>query len=288
MSGEIGIKKETGTIVSQEKLQDGIYSLWVRCDAAKSARAGQFVSLYLHDRTKILPRPISICEIERDKSMLRFVYRVSGEGTRELSTYTAGERIALLGALGNGYRTATGDWLGLSEKIACRVILVGGGIGIPPMVETARQLRQDFSDSNAEMEILSVMGYRDANLFLTDELRENSILSIATEDGSVGAKGNVVDVLRELYAEGCGDNQARGFADVIYACGPKPMLSALKEFADDAGVPLYVSLEERMACGIGACLACVCETKETDAHTNVKNARVCKDGPVFNARDIVL
>ena len=127
-------------------------------------------------------------------------------------------------------------------------------------------------------EFVSVMGYRDAQTFLLDEFKEQGDCYVATEDGSVGAKGNVLDAMKEYKLN----------ADVIYACGPTPMLRALKAYAAEQGMTCYISMEERMACGIGACLACVCNSKEKDAHSNVKNKRICKEGPVFLAEEVDL
>ena len=123
-----------------------------------------------------------------------------------------------------------------------------------------------------------VSGYRDGDLFLKDELSRHAELVVATEDGSAGTKGNVLDAIKENGLT----------ADAIFACGPGPMLRALKAYAEEQGIDCYLSLEERMACGIGACLACVCKSKDVDAHTNVKNKRICKDGPVFAADEIEL
>ena len=120
-------------------------------------------------------------------------------------------------------------------------------------------------------------GYRD-ELFLTKELQENGSLYIATEDGSCGTKGTVIDAIKDKGIQG----------DVIYACGPTPMLKAIKEYAMEKGIECQLSLEERMACGIGACLACVCKSKDKDAHSNVNNKRICKDGPVFLAEEVEL
>jgi dihydroorotate dehydrogenase electron transfer subunit len=111
-----------------------------------------------------------------------------------------------------------------------------------------------------------------------DEFQAQGNVLVATEDGSVGTKGNVLDAIRENGAK----------ADVIYACGPLPMLRALKAYAAEQGMDCFISMEERMACGIGACLACVCKTKDVDAHSNVKNKRICKEGPVFDAREVEL
>ena len=121
-----------------------------------------------------------------------------------------------------------------------------------------------------------IAGYRDCHTFLREEFEAAGTLYIATEDGSVGTKGNVMDTIRENALE----------ADVIYACGPTPMLRAIKKYAEENGIECYISLEERMACGIGACLACVCKSREKDAHSNVNNKRICKDGPVFLSTEV--
>ena len=123
-----------------------------------------------------------------------------------------------------------------------------------------------------------IAGYRDDRLFLKEELERNAVFYVATEDGSVGTKGNVLDAIRE--------NELT--ADVIYACGPTPMLRALKAYAQEQDIECWISMEERMACGIGACLACVCQSKEVDDHSHVHNKRVCKDGPVFLATEVEL
>ena len=121
-----------------------------------------------------------------------------------------------------------------------------------------------------------VVGYRNAQTFLKEEFEAAGELYISTEDGSVGTKGNVMDAIREQKLK----------ADIIYACGPTPMLRAIKQYAEENGIECYISLEERMACGIGACLACVCKSKEKDAHSNVNNKRICKDGPVFLSTEV--
>lgn len=252
------MKKETAKILSQNKIADGIYSMWIETVAAKEAKPGQFIDVYVNDDSKLLPRPISICEVKDDS--LRIVYRVVGGGTKIMSTYQEGDEIQIIGPLGNGFDMRDG-----------KAILVGGGIGIPPMVELAKNLSEKIGKEN----VISVMGYRD-ELFLTDELEQFSTVVIATEDGSTGTKGTVIDALDENGVDG----------DVLYACGPIPMLKALKDWANGKGIECQISLEERMACGIGACLACVCKTKEKDEHSNVCNKRICKDGPVFDANEI--
>ena len=129
----------------------------------------------------------------------------------------------------------------------------------------------------AEGEVQVIAGYR-SERFLTEELGQNGTLYVATEDGSAGTKGTVLDCIRENGLT----------ADVICACGPTSMLRAVKEYAKEQGIECWISMEERMACGIGACLACVCRSKEVDDHSRVHNKRICKEGPVFNAEDIEL
>ncbi len=251
---------EYAVVAEQREIASGIYSLWLETERiAKEANPGQFLSLYSGDDSRMLPRPISVCETDRERGRLRLVYRVAGKGTEEFSRLQKGEKLEILGPLGNGFP--------LKKK---KAFLIGGGIGIPPMVQLAKELK-----TQAEIQIIA--GYRD-ELFLTKELKAEGPLYIATEDGSAGTKGTVLDVIREQGL--C--------ADLIYACGPKPMLRAVKAYAEERGVECYLSMEERMACGIGACLACVCQSTEVDRHSQVKNKRVCKDGPVFLSTEVEL
>lgn len=260
MDGQMVRKKKVkAVIVSQKQIAEQIYDLWLETELAQDARAGQFVAVYPHNAATLLPRPISICEVDREQDRLRLVYRVAGKGTAEFSNYNTGDMLELLGVLGNGFPTEAAK--------GRRVFLMGGGIGIPPMLELAKEL-------DAEKYIL--LGYRNQDLFLQDDLGENGQVYIATEDGSVGVQGNVMDIIRVNELQ----------ADMIMACGPMPMLRAIKKYALEQGIDAYISLEERMACGVGACLGCVCRTRETDHHSHVHNARICTDGPVFEAREV--
>lgn len=252
--------KEEALVISQKPLTDDIFSMWIHTEAIASlAHAGQFISVYSKDGSKLLPRPISICEIDQKNGNLRIVYRTVGAGTREFSAYQAGDSITILGPLGNGFPQIP------AEK---SVFLIGGGIGIPPMLELAKEL---------SCKKTAVLGYRDI-LFLNNEFAPHADVVIATEDGSVGTKGNVLDAIHENSLK----------ADVILACGPTPMLRAIKAYAIEQGIACYLSLEEKMACGIGACLACVCKSSAIDAHSHVHNKRICKDGPVFRAEEVEL
>ena len=252
-------KKIKAAVYSQVQLAEGIFSMWLGAgEMAKAAVPGQFIAVYPNDSARLLPRPISICETDPEKELLRIVYRVAGEGTKELSSCRAGDTLSIMGPLGNGFP--------LKDK---KALLIGGGIGIPPMLELAKAL---------SCEKTAVLGYRDSQTFLAEEIGKYAGLAVATEDGSVGTKGTVLDAIK-----------AQGLkADIIYACGPTPMLRALKEYAAKEGIERWISLEERMACGVGACLGCVCHSKDVDEHSNVRNKRVCKDGPVFLADEVEL
>lgn len=254
-------RKETAVVVSQEQVADHIFSMWIHTEASQSAKPGQFISMYTNDGTKLLPRPISICEIDKENGNLRVVYRVTGEkaGTKEFSEMKAGDTIPVIGPLGNGFP--------LEKAEGKKAFLIGGGIGVPPILELSKQL-------SCEKQI--VVGYRNKDTFLKEQFEQNGSLYISTEDGSVGTKGNVMNAIEENGLK----------ADIIYACGPTPMLRAIKNYAESKGIECYISLEERMACGIGACLACTCKSKEKDHHTNVNNKRICKDGPVFLSTEV--
>lgn len=257
-------KKVKTKVLFQTEIGEDIYDMWIETDLAAEAKAGQFLCIYPHNESTLLPRPISICEADREKGKLRIVYRIAGKGTKEFSNYHAGRNIRILGNLGNGFPLEAAD--------GKRVILMGGGIGIPPML----QLAKDLKERGKAQEVTVTAGYRNSQLFLAEDLEKYAKVYIATEDGSQGSKGNVLNLVREKGIQG----------DVIMACGPMPMLRAVKQYAQEKGIKAYISLEERMACGVGACLGCVCKTKEKDAHSHVNNARICTDGPVFDAADV--
>ena len=252
-------EKVTALVISQQEIAENIFDMWIETGLAAEAHPGQFIGVFPKNKSTILPRPISICEVNEEKTALRIVYRIAGQGTKEFSSYTAGDKVDILGILGNGFPLEAGK--------GKKTFLMGGGIGVPPILQLAKEL-----DAEKQM----VVGYRDNNLFLKEDLDKYATVYVATEDGSAGTKGNVMDAIAANALD----------AEVIFACGPMPMLRAIKKYAEEKGIKAYISLEEHMACGVGACLGCVVKTKEVDHHSHVNNARICTDGPVFDAEEV--
>ncbi len=247
---------EKGVVVKNEKITEGIYDLEIKLpEIAALASCGQFVEVYPDNGVNLLARPISICEIKGD--IIRLVFQVVGKGTKIFSELKAGESIRVLGPCGNGYPLIR----------AKKYILAGGGIGVPPLLETAKQLKD-------KGEVQVFLGFRSGGFLIKDFEDLGVKVHIATDDGSAGFKGNVVGLMESIDAEG----------EVIYSCGPKIMLKYLAKYGEGKGIPTYVSMEERMACGIGACVGCVLKIKNGDGYENKK---VCKDGPVFDSREVI-
>ncbi|WP_394232583.1 dihydroorotate dehydrogenase electron transfer subunit [Niallia oryzisoli] len=257
------IIKEMCTVVSQTELADSIYELTLKGELVQQMNEpGQFVQLKVSDHIDpLLRRPISIARIDKTSSEFTMIYRTEGRGTTVLSQKHAGDLVDVLGPLGSGFpleETAKGE-------IA---LLVGGGIGVPPLYELSRQL------TDKGVTVIHVLGFQTKNAVFYEQ--EFSLLGetyVATVDGSYGTKGFVTDVIAEKNL---------GF-DTLYSCGPTPMLKALETNFSDKKV--FLSLEERMGCGIGACFACVCHTKNDK---DGKYKKVCSDGPVFRAGEVEL
>lgn len=252
-------KRRVRAIINRhEALTDSVYSMWLDApQIAKKAKPGQFLAIYVNDSSKLLPRPISICETDKINGRIRLVYRIAGSGTAEMSKCVCGDSLMVMGPLGNGFP--------LNDKAA---MLVGGGIGIPPLLELAKNLKGQKT---------VFLGYRDSKMFLREEFEKYSkTLIVSTDDGSFGIKGNVIHAIETANIK----------VSTIYACGPVSLLHSLKMYAIKNKIECWISLEERMACSIGACLGCVCPSKKLDEHSNVYNKRVCKDGPVFLVDDV--
>ena len=239
---------ELADVINNEKIARGIFKLRLRFKSAyPDPVPGQFVNIYLTNESLLLPRPISVCDWEG--GILTVVYAVVGVGTKIMASLGCGDRIRVSTPLGNGFKTE-----GLE-----RCVLAGGGVGVPPLLFMAKRLTSPA---------VAVLGFR-KEPFLADEFPCG--VEIATEDGSVGLKGNVIDLMETVCTSGCVQ---------VLACGPKPMLKALTEFAGRRCLTLQVSLEERMGCGYGACVGCTCKTL-------TGNRKICEDGPVFYGREVV-
>lgn len=260
MKKEIAMEYSKASVVSVREIAPSIYDMLLKAPGiAKEARPGQFICLYSEDSAHLLPRPISICEVFPDH--VRLVFRIAGYGTKELSLKKEGETVTVLGPIGNGYP---------DFESGKSITVVGGGIGIPPMLYLARKLHENGNEVNV------VLGYRDAGLFLNEAFAGYGKVYIATDDGSVGYHGNVVGLIETEKLP----------VETVCACGPMPMLKGLSAYTEANGGKAYISLEERMACGIGACLGCITKTKETDDHSHVKNKRICTEGPVFDSSEL--
>jgi len=221
-------------------------------------RAGQFAMIYLSNGELLLPRPISICDLGHNR--LDFVYQVVGKGTKALSRLRPGQFLKVLAPIGNGFFT-TPDTTRSSFK---NVAIVGGGIGIAPLLLLARTLMDTCENVDA------YFGFR-TKPFLAYEFEDIvHHTTIATEDGSVGHKGNILEVLQSQNQD----------YDEILACGPRPMLDALAHYAHSKAIPCQLSMEERMACGLGTCVGCVLKVSGT-------YQKICTEGPVFYSDNII-
>ena len=241
-------------VIKNEEIATGIFDLWVENPTLSSiAKPGQFAHILVPGKT--LRRPISICDA--DKSCLRLVYQVKGEGTEILSRINEGEYLDIIAPLGNGFDIN-------EEKKYC---FIGGGIGVPPMLYASKMKEKP----------VVITGFRNKDLVIlqSDFRKDNCELYLTTDDGTAGEKAFVTDVLKRKLND----------IDEVCACGPSPMLKAIAEICNDAGVPCQVSLEERMGCGIGACLVCACAVRKNDGTEDY--VHVCKDGPVFDSKEVI-
>lgn len=268
--------RENLKILSNEQVSEGhcLIKLFSR-RIARSVKPGQFVQVTVNSTGgPLLARPFSVLDADGDSFLI--LYRVVGQGTRLLAQRKRGESIPVIGPLGNGF--------GFKKRRSSEVILVGGGVGIPPLYYLARSILGNSPSRAEAKKVYVVLGGRKKGLLhCRNEFRKMGVsLHIATDDGSAGSKGVVTDVLEDLLVELEKKNDKGSFerSQKIYACGPKPMLKTTAILAEKFGVDCEVSLEEVMACGFGACLGCAVKTKRGYLMS-------CKDGPVFNAKDVV-
>lgn len=244
-------------VVEKTALAGGIFSITVKCpEAAKAAEVGQFANIMAEGFT--LRRPISICDINKEEGTLRFVFEVRGKGTEVISRVNVGDNLDILGPLGNGFRIPEGK----------KVIAVGGGIGVPPLLGIAKKLGSNCT---------AILGFRSYDRIILDKEFEKygANVAVCTDDGTVGYHG-LVTVPLENTLKNVG-------ADLVCACGPEPMIKAVVDTCEKLGVPCQVSLEQRMGCGVGACVVCSCMTVRNGKEYY---ARVCKDGPVFDSKEV--
>ena len=251
------MKDYQAVIVKNEKIAENIHEVTFKLNETPKVRCGQFGNIAVGG-THLLRRPIAICKTEGE--LVTFCYQLKGEGTRKLKDMGAGTSLNVLLPLGNGFYV---------EETEKKVALVGGGVGVFPLISVLREY-------GSKKEIFAYIGYRNQGAVCGVEEFEKAAKFVGvTDDGSYGEKMNAVQAF-------AADLEKGNRPDVVLACGPTPMLRALKTLVEKENLPCYVSLEERMGCGIGACLVCVCDM------TNGAKARVCKDGPVFDVKDVVL
>lgn len=251
-------------IIRNERIAGNIFEIAVKYpEMTDMVRPGRFVNLYLNSKEMLLPRPISICRYKGEE--LALVYAVVGKGTAELSKYPAGTAIRISVPLGNGF-DIDASLPGCREKTA---IIAGGGLGVPPLLMLAHEL----AASGAK--VIAALGFRSEPI-LTDDFRKlGAEVHVATENGSAGFTGNVVELIKEEGLK----------ADLYFACGPKPMLKAISNYCASMNKDVQISLEERMGCGYGACVGCTCKIK--DPADAVLRKKVCSDGPVFWGKEVV-
>jgi len=255
------IRLENMKVIKQEEIAPAIFKLVLEGEMVEAMKAGQFLHLRVPDDAHLLRRPISISSIDKLKNQCHLIYRIEGSGTAIFSSLKPGDSLDVMGPQGNGF-----DLSELNKD--SKILLVGGGIGVPPLLEVAKQLHE------RGVEITTVLGFatKDA-VILEDELAQYSQVFVTTDDGSYGTQGNVSVVINECDTE----------FDAIYSCGAPGMMKYINQtFYDHPRA--YLSLESRMACGMGACYACVLKVPDSESVSQ----RVCEDGPVFKTGTVVL
>lgn len=253
------MKELSSSVKTVAKIADNVYSLTVTLpEDIGDIKGGQFLNISTGDDSRLLKRPFGI--VKKDGRDVTVCFQVKGGGTLALSQAKAGDVLSVLLPLGNGFTI---------EEKAKTVAVIGGGVGVFPLVPVVT--------GNKNISFKSYLGFRSASCacFL-EEFKKGGELTVVTDDGSLGDKSNAVAAFM--------NDRERAKVDEIIACGPPVMLRALKAQLKEVGddTPCFVSLEERMGCGVGACLVCVCDKE------NGERARVCKDGPVFDINEVKL
>ncbi|WP_128895224.1 dihydroorotate dehydrogenase electron transfer subunit [Longirhabdus pacifica] len=251
--------RAAANVVSNIQIATNIYEMVLHHDdVSRATQPGQFINLYCNGKATLLPRPISICETQSDYGTMKIVYAVVGAGTEEFSQRQPGDTVDILGPLGHGYDMHEG----VKEHI-----IVGGGLGIPPLLELTKRLIGKKK---------VVLGFRDET-FLVDAFKHYADeLYVATNDGSVGEQGTVIDILERHHIRG----------DMLYSCGPKAMLEEVQPWCIQHEIEGQISMEERMGCGFGACVGCVTKVKNQETE-QWEYKKICSDGPIFYAKEVV-
>lgn len=253
-------------LINKKEINKDIYKFSVKAEEiVNMAKPGNFVEIRVTDGIDpFLRRPISIHNLDKENGILEFIFQVKGKGTKILATKEVGDKIDIIGPLGFG----TFNF----DKYS-NIAIIGGGIGIFPLYELAKEAIGN------NKKISAYLGFRNKELvMLENEFKSvTNKLEICTDDGSYGAKGFAIDLLAE--------DMGKEEYECIYACGPIPMLRAVKKYADENNINCQVSLEEKMGCGLGVCLGCAVKTAKSSKEAP-EYFHVCKGGPVFNAKDV--
>ena len=251
-------------IIKIEKLKEDIYKFSIKAEEIVSfAKPGQFIEIRVVDEIEpLLRRPISIYNLEKETGILEFIFQVKGKGTTLLAQRKVGEKLDIIGPIGYGT---------FSIKEYKKVAIIGGGIGIFPLQELSKRAKEAGVNSKI------YIGFRNKDLIILEEEFKKVCkeLILTTDDGSNGKEGYAINYLQE--------DIKKSKPDCIYACGPLPMLKAVQRLAKEENIPCQISLEERMACGMGVCLGCAVKYVGDD---KVNYKHVCKNGPVFKATDV--
>lgn len=252
-----------GEILLNDRVADGVFKIRVKFDTLpEEIRGGQFAHVKLNDRSRLLRRPFCICDYDKSANTIDMYYAIVGGGTKELSTYAAGEKIKVMLPLGNGFRP---------DKNFKKIVLLGGGMGSAVLPAIPR--------TDSQLEYYTYLGFANkGKVVLEEELKAVSKeITVATDDGSYGKKGFATSILAQ--------DMERIRPDAVFCCGPEVMYKALAKSLEGFDVPIFVSLEARMGCGIGACLVCNCKVKRNGVE---EYARVCVEGPVFRLDEVAL
>ncbi|PEJ64474.1 dihydroorotate dehydrogenase electron transfer subunit [Bacillus toyonensis] len=258
------MQKQNMIVVNQKEIAKNIYELVLQGTLVQQMNEpGQFVHIKVAEGiAPLLRRPISICNVDQEKNEFTMLYRAEGQGTKTLATRKQGEMVDVLGPLGHGFPVE-------EAETGQTALLVGGGIGVPPLYELSQRLVAKG------VRVIHILGFQTKDVvFYEEKFAELGDTYVATVDGTHGTKGFVTDVI---------DNYGIDF-DILYSCGPLAMLRALEGRYKEKKA--YISLEERMGCGIGACFACVCHLQQDPSGHSYK--KVCSDGPVFPIGEVVL